>query len=189
LGYLEHGRLRTLLLAAFLLGVGFYSYIAAVLMMPIYLLFTAAVLFNARKPARDWVVAAAGFALPPLMLVPWLLAHPTAFADTAHRFELYDSSRMDALQGLRSFFSYNNLEARAGVYWSFLNPSFLFFTGDAQMPFSTRAAGVFLLPAAVLMIAGTSFAVRKPSPSNLVVLLGFLAAPLAAVLVPETSGI
>jgi 4-amino-4-deoxy-L-arabinose transferase-like glycosyltransferase len=189
LAYLEHGRLRTIFAATLLLGVGFYSYIAAVLMAPIYLLFTGALMFNARKPARDYAVAGTGFLLPLLMLVPWLIAHPTAIVDTASRYDLYSTSHMDALQGLRSFMSYNNLEERAGIYWSFLNPSFLFFTGDAQMPFSTRAVGVFLTPAAVLMVAGMCFAIRRPTPAHLVVLLGFFAAPLAAVLVPENSEI
>jgi 4-amino-4-deoxy-L-arabinose transferase-like glycosyltransferase len=189
LAYLEHGRLRMLFAATLLLGIGFYSYIAAVLMAPIYLLFTAALLFHARKPARDYVVAAAGFALPLVMLVPWLMAHPTAFADTAGRYDLYNTGRMDALQGLRSFLSYNNIEERAAIYWSFLNPSFLFFTGDAQMPFSTRAVGVFLMPSALLMIAGICFAIRRPTPAHLIVVLGFFAAPLAAVLVPENSEI
>ena len=56
--------------ATLLLGIGFYSYIAAVLMAPIYLLFTAALLFHARKPVRDYAVAAAGFALPQATVVP-----------------------------------------------------------------------------------------------------------------------
>jgi 4-amino-4-deoxy-L-arabinose transferase-like glycosyltransferase len=189
LAYLEHGRLRTLFAATLVLGIGFYSYIAAVLMAPLYLLFTAALLFHARKPARAYAVAAAGFAVPLVMLVPWLMAHPTVFADTAHRYDLYNTGQMDALQGLRSFLSYNNIEERAGIYWSFLNPSFLFFTGDAQMPFSTRAVGVFLMPAAVLMIAGLCVAIRRPTPAHLVVVLGFFSAPLAAVLVPENSEI
>lgn len=189
LAYLDTGRVRTLGAATLLLGIGFYSYIAAVVLAPVYLLFTAALLFQARKPARDYAVAALGFALPLLALVPWLAAHPTAFADTAHRYELYNTGRMDALQGLRSFLSYNNIEERAGIYWSFLNPSFLFFTGDAQMPFSTRAVGVFLLPTSVLMIAGACVAIRRPTPRHLLVLLGFFAAPLAAVLVPENSEI
>ncbi len=189
LAYLESGRLRTLFAATLLLGVGFYSYIAAVVLAPIYLLFTAALLFHARKPAREYATALAGFALPLLLLIPWLVAHPTAFADTAHRYELYNTGSMSALQGLRSFFSFNNIEQRAGIYWSFLNPSFLFFTGDAQMPFSTRAVGVFLTPAAVLIVAGICFAIRRPTPANLVVLLGFFCAPLAAVLVPENSEI
>lgn len=189
LTYLETRRLGALFSATLVLAAGFYSYIAAVLLAPIYLLVTAGVLFSERKPARDYVVAAAGFALPLLMFVPWIFAHPTAFADTAHRFELYDAGNMNALQGLRSFFSYNNIESRAAIYWSFLNPSFLFFTGDAQMPFSTRMVGVFLLPAAVFIIAGIGSVVRRPAPARVVVLVGFFCAPLAAVLVPENSAI
>jgi 4-amino-4-deoxy-L-arabinose transferase-like glycosyltransferase len=187
--YLEHGRPRTLFAATILLGIGFYSYIAAVLMVPVYLLFTLAVLFHQHEPARDYGVALAGFVLPLLVLVPWLIAHPTALADTAHRYELYNTGSMNALQGLRSLVSYNSLEARAATYWSFFNPSFLFFTGDAQMPFSTRSVGVFLLPVSVLIVAGMCFAIRRPSPVPLVALLGFLAAPVAAVLVPENSEI
>lgn len=189
LSYLEHGRPRTLFAATFILGVGFYSYIAAVLMAPVYLLFTAGLLFYARRPGRDYFVAAAGFAVPLTLFVPWYLAHPTAFADTANRYELYDASTMDALQGLRSFLSYNSIEARAATYWSFLNPSFLFFTGDLQMPFSTRAVGVFLLPVAVLLVAGIAFAIRQPTAPNVIAVLGFFTAPLAAVLVPENSEI
>ena len=104
-------------------------------MAPVYLLLTAGLLFYARKPLREYAIAALGFAIPLSLFVVWYLGHPTAFADTASRYELYDTSRMDALQGLRSLFSYNSIESRAATYWSFLNPSFLFFTGDLQMPF------------------------------------------------------
>jgi 4-amino-4-deoxy-L-arabinose transferase-like glycosyltransferase len=189
LAYLEHGRARTIFAATFILGVGFYSYIAAVLMAPVYLLLTACLLFHARKPAREYGIAALGFAIPLSVFVFWYLAHPSALADTASRYELYDTSTMDALQGLRSFFSYNNIESRAAVYWSFLNPSFLFFTGDLQMPFSTRAVGVFLLPVAVLLVTGIGSVIRHPSPANIVAVVGFFTAPLAAVLVPENSEI
>lgn len=187
--YLDTGRARTLFAATFVLGIGFYSYIAAVLMAPVYLLITAGLLFHARKPARDYVVAAIGFAIPLMFFVPWYVAHPTAFAETASRYELYNTEHMDALQGLRSFFSYNNIEARAAVYWSFLNPSFLFFTGDLQMPFSTRAVGVFLLPIAVLLTMGIGRAIRRPTVAHVITVLGFFTAPLAAVLVPENSEI
>jgi 4-amino-4-deoxy-L-arabinose transferase-like glycosyltransferase len=189
ISYLENGRLRTLFVGTVLLGIRFYSYIAAVLMAPVYLLFTGAVLFHQRKPARDYGVAFAGFALPLLLVVPWLVAHPTALGDTAQRYELYNTGSMNALQALRSFVSYNNIEARAATYWSFLNPSFLFFTGDAQMPFSTRSVGVFLLPMLALIVAGICVAIRRPSPAALLALFGFFAAPLAAVLVPENSAI
>jgi 4-amino-4-deoxy-L-arabinose transferase-like glycosyltransferase len=189
LAYLERGRARTLFAATFILGVGFYSYIAAVLMTPVYLVFTSGLLFYARKPLREYAIAAAGFAVPLLPFVLWYAAHPTAFADTVGRYAVYDTSSMDALQGLRSFLSYNSLESRAAVYWSFLNPSFLFFTGDLQMPFSTRAVGVFLLPVAVLLLAGIASAIRHPTPAKVLAVLGFFTAPVAAVLVPENSEI
>jgi len=189
LSYLEHGRSRTLFAATFLLGVGFYSYISAVLLTPVYLLFTAGLLFHARKPAREYATAALGFALPLTLFVAWYIAHPSAFADTASRYDLYDTAQMDALQGLRSFLSYNSLESRAAIYWSFLNPSFLFFTGDLQMPFSTRAVGVFLMPMAVLLVVGIGFSIRRPTPASVIAVLGFFTAPLAAVLVPENSEI
>jgi 4-amino-4-deoxy-L-arabinose transferase-like glycosyltransferase len=189
LSYLEQGRLRTLFAATFILGVGFYSYIAAVLVAPLYLLFTAGLLCHARRAGRDYLVAAAGFALPLTLFVPWYLAHPTAFAGTANRYQLYDASTMNALQGMRSFLSYNSIEARAATYRDFLNPSFLFFTGDLQMPFSTNAVGVFLLPVAVLFVVGIGFAIRHPTAPNVVALLGFFTAPLAAVVVPGDSEI
>jgi 4-amino-4-deoxy-L-arabinose transferase-like glycosyltransferase len=187
--YLQTGRLRTLFVAGLVLGIGFYSYISAVLLAPVFLVITAGLLFHARKPARDYAALGIGFALPLLMLVPWLVAHPTAFGDTANRFELYDAGNLNALQGLRSFLSYNSIEARAAIYWSFLNPSFLFFTGDLQMPFSTRMVGVFLLPMAIFMIAGIGATLRRPDPLRVLVLIGFFSAPLAAVLVPENSEI
>src|ERR1043166_9659963 len=81
LGYLETGRRVSLFVGTALLGAGFYSYIAAVVLMPLFMVFTAALLFHARKPLRDYLVAASGFALPLLMLVPWLFAHPTALAN------------------------------------------------------------------------------------------------------------
>ena len=189
LAYSEHGRTKTLFAATFVLGLGFYSYIAAVLMTPVYLLFTAGVLFYTRKPPRQYAIAALGFVIPLVPFIVWVFTHPGAFADTVNRYELYDASHMDALQGLRSFLSYNSLEERAAVYWSFLNPSFLFLTGDLQMPFSTRAVGVFLLPVAVFLATGIVSVLRHPSPAKIIVLLGFFTAPLAAVLVPENSEI
>ena len=189
LAYLEHGKTKTLFAATFILGVGFYSYIAAVLMAPVYLILTGGLLFYARRPLRDYAIAALGFSLPLVPFVVWFIAHPNALGDTVSRYALYDTSHMDALQGLRSFLSYNSLEERASVYWSFLNPSFLFFTGDLQTPFSTRAVGVFLLPLAVLLVAGIASAIRHPTPAHVIGVVGFFSAPVAAVLVPENSEI
>src|SRR3954465_2792815 len=60
LSYLEHGRARTLFAATFVLGLGFYSYISAVVLAPVYFLFTVVLLFHARRPAREYAIATLG---------------------------------------------------------------------------------------------------------------------------------
>jgi 4-amino-4-deoxy-L-arabinose transferase-like glycosyltransferase len=59
--FLETDRIAMLVVATLLLGIGFYSYIASVMMMPVYLLLTWLTLFatSARSP-RSYLVAAAG---------------------------------------------------------------------------------------------------------------------------------
>ena len=186
--YLETERPLSLFTGTLLLGVGFYSYIASVIMMPFYLLLTFGILFYKRKPAAMYGVAAAGLALPLLLLVFWILRHPTAIAETAQRYELYDAQHLNALQGMRSFFSYAKIEQLASLYWGFFGPSFLFFSGDQQMTFSTRQVGVFLFPMALLLPFGIyRTVVERPSPINLLILVGFLSGPLAALLGSEEA--
>src|SRR5262249_10008914 len=121
-------------------------YIAALVLMPLYFLATCIIAF--REPRRLRLIAwcAAGFGVPLLLLAGWLIAHPTAFAETAARYDLYDTKHLSALQGVRAFFSYPNVDRLASLYWSFFNPSFLFFSGDRQVMFSTKLIGVFTLP-------------------------------------------
>jgi 4-amino-4-deoxy-L-arabinose transferase-like glycosyltransferase len=189
--FIEREQRGMLFAATAFLGFGFYSYISSVVMMPVYFLLTLLVLSQRRRPAYFCGVAAAGFGLPLLMLLlPWLVRHPSALADTAQRYGLYDSQKLNALQGLREFSSYQNLDRMASLYWSFFNPSLLFFSGDQQMMFSTRAAGVFALPMAFLIPIGIYQIVgRRRTAINLLVLAGFVTAPLAAVLVPEPAAI
>src|SRR5262249_23621454 len=122
LTFLDTGRPALLFAGTLLLGLGVYSYIAALVLMPLY--FLATCIIALREPGRLKLLAlcAAGFGLPLLMLGGWLIAHPTAFADTAARYELYDTKHLNALQGMRAFFSYTNVEHLASLYWSFFNP-------------------------------------------------------------------
>jgi 4-amino-4-deoxy-L-arabinose transferase-like glycosyltransferase len=184
------GGLPWLFAAATCLGVGFYSYIASVLLMPTYFAITIGVLLAARQPPRAFGAAAAGFALPLVPFLGWFARHPTAFADTAARYDLYNPETSSLLRAIRWFFGFANVDRLVSSYWSYFNPSFLFFTGDAQLPFSTRTAGVFLLGVAVLIPFGIYQAiVRRPSIPTVLVALGFVTAPLAAILVPESPGI
>ncbi len=188
--YVERNDPRMLLAATVCLGLGFYSYIAAVVMMPVYLLFTALVLWQRRSGLSRYGVAAAGFAMPLLFAVVWLIRHPGALSGTAQRYDLYDPGKLNALQGLRSFLSFLHIDEMVTQYWSFFNPSFLFVTGDRTMMFSTRLAGVFLVPVAFLLAFGIRRAlVGRTTPLAPIILLGFATGPLAAVLVPEAGAI
>ena len=183
LTFLETKRPVLLFAGTALLGIGFFSYIAAVVMMPLYFLFTCVTLWYLPQRRRRLIVAAAGFGLPLLMLIAWLFTHPTAFADTAARYDLYDTKNLNALQGLRAFLSYPNLDRLSGLYWSFFNPSLLFFSGDRQMMFSTRSIGVFTLPIALLLPIGMYHVLSaRRNAGALIVFIGLVTAPLAALL-------
>jgi hypothetical protein len=57
------------------------------------------------------------------------------------------------------------------------------------MMFSTRLAGVFLVAIAFLLVIGVRRALDARTPLAPILLLGFVTAPLAAVLVPEAGAI
>lgn len=176
---LENENPRMLLAGGLVLGLGCFSYISSVIMMPFYLLMTFAILRYTRKPARLYAVAAAGLALPLLLIVPWILQNPTVVADTMQRYELGGTK-----------FGYTTIDELVSQYWSFFSPSFLFLTGDQQMMFSTRLVGVFLVSLAVFLPLGIYRAgVVEPTPLNLLLLAGFVTGPLVALLVREPAAI
>ena len=179
-----------MLVCGLCLGFGFYSYIAAVILMPLMLLLAIAVMWPlVDRPARLWPLVA-GFAIPVSFFVMWLAMHPDAFASTAQRYALYDSKQLSALQGLREFLSFQNIERMTSIYWSFLSPSVLFLSGDQLITFSTRQAGVFPLVMAVLLLLGMVQVIeRERSRFAWLVVAGFLIAPLPAVLVPENGAV
>jgi 4-amino-4-deoxy-L-arabinose transferase-like glycosyltransferase len=172
------------------LGVAFYSYIASIVLMPVYFALTYVMLVGQGAPRRSYAIAAAGFVpcLAPFLI--WLARHPGAYGATVQKYGLYDPSHMDAVQGLRSFISYESVSARLSDYWSFFNPSFLFFGSGTKLMFSTNRAGVFLIPLAVFLVIGIGQAWRHRLESiNLQLLLGFFTAPLAALVVSEEHAI
>ena len=189
---LYHDRRRPWLLVAAtsVLGIGFYSYIASMVMMPVYFLLTCVLLFQQKAERRTYWLASAGF-LPALVpFAVWLARHPMAYAATIEKYGLYDANHLDAVQGLRSLFGYVSISQRLSQYWNSFNPSFLFFGGGTKLMFSTNLVGVFLLPLAVFLVLGIYRAVtHRDSPMYLIVLLGFATAPLAALIVAEENAI
>jgi len=181
------------LAAGLMLGIGCYSYIAAWMMMPLYLVITwLATLAWAieRRPrrgsVRPFLAAAVGFAFPVLVAVPWLWSHPGMWRDTAARYGLYDAHHLSPLQGARDFLNYNNVQERISVFWDYFNPAYLFFSGGSNLTNATRRAGVFLLPLSVFLACGIAELLRRRrKPASIVLLAGLVVAPAAATLVDE----
>jgi 4-amino-4-deoxy-L-arabinose transferase-like glycosyltransferase len=184
--YDRQNRPWQLFLATVFLGVGLYSYIGALFMMPLYFVGTCGLLLSRREPLRRYALAAVGFVFCLMPLVAWLLAHPNAYVDQAHRYRLYDPERLGFLRGLLGLFGYTSLTERASIYWNAFNASMLFFLGDSSLLNATRKAGVFLLPIAVFLPVGINYIVNgQPTRRNLIVLFGLLTAPFGAVVAGE----
>jgi 4-amino-4-deoxy-L-arabinose transferase-like glycosyltransferase len=180
-------RARWLIAACVALGVGAYTYLAATIVMPVFLLLTGAiVLWTLPEERRSMTMAAAAFGLTLLPLGLWLAVHPSQFSDHVRMYSLYAPS-LSPLQGMKDLASYTSLTARTDIYWDYFNPSFLFFAGDSSLINSTRQAGVFLLAYAVLLPVGL-WRLRMGTgvePMTLVVVLALLLSPVAAVVVGE----
>ena len=187
LASLQHRHVPLSLAAGLLLGVGFYSYLAAWVMMPLLLALTWVVhLANRRRAAASIVASALGFALPVLILVPWLWSHPEMWRDTIGRYRVYDAQHLSPLQGAKDFLNYNNLQERISIYWDYFNPAYLFFSGGSNLTHSTRKAGVFLLPVCVFLLAGIcDLWARRRSAVSIVLLAGFALSAVPATLVDE----
>jgi 4-amino-4-deoxy-L-arabinose transferase-like glycosyltransferase len=188
--YNERRRSWLLVAGSIVLGVGFYSYIASIVLMPMYLGLTLLMLVQQKAPRRSIGLAVAGFVPLLTPFVVWLARHPTAYGATIEKYGLYDPARMDAVQGLRSFVSYESVSARLSDAWNFFNPSFLFFGSGTKLMFSTNRAGVFLFALAPFLIVGIGHAWKhRQSSLNLVLLLGFVTSPVAALVVSEEHAI
>ncbi|HJU41803.1 MAG TPA: hypothetical protein VJ691_03280 [Vicinamibacterales bacterium] len=152
--------------AAVVLGLGMYSYLAAVVMMPIYLLVTLAVGFR-RLGIAPVVKAGAAFAITLLPMLAWYLTHPERNAEIVTAYQLDSGSP---------------LARWVRLYWAFFDPSFLFVTGDASLTNSTREAGYFPIAFAALIPAGLYAVFRAMQPVGVAIALGFLTAPLVTVI-------
>jgi 4-amino-4-deoxy-L-arabinose transferase-like glycosyltransferase len=194
--YIERRRLRWLFLATGFLGAGFFSYIAAILTMPLLVAVTLLALWTtSTRTLRPYLVACAGFLCPLLVAAPWLLYHWSFVTDTLGRYQIgvgaqhagpvvAQGSPMAVARGMLAGVQPSMLTARLSLYWRFFDPAYLFVSGGfARLTNSTRHVGLFLLPFLVFVPLGLlqMLTVRRTPPS-LVVFLGFALAPVAACL-------
>jgi 4-amino-4-deoxy-L-arabinose transferase-like glycosyltransferase len=193
--FLDRQRPAILFTATSALGLGFFSYIASVVMMPVYLLLTALILVATRNLSmRTALVALGGFVWPLLALIPWLATQPTFVFDVMNKYGVGARSVemigpgvhsiSDVVANLRQRVNFGELANRVTLYWSFLDPAFLFLSGGyTRMTNSTRLVGVFLAPFIVLIPLGLIQMVTvHRNAISVAIVLGFLLAPIAAVL-------
>src|SRR5262249_16482367 len=124
--FLKIHRERSLMIGSVILGFGVYSYIASLVMMPIYVALTIGCLLIAHRlnPARAVRVLVC-FALPLAIAALWLWTHPGVFAQTSQRYKIASQLAMVASGSAAYPFDFSLpaivLQSLA-VYWSYFNP-------------------------------------------------------------------
>jgi 4-amino-4-deoxy-L-arabinose transferase-like glycosyltransferase len=157
-----------LVAGAVVLGAGMYSYLAAVVMMPVYLLITLAIGLR-RLGAKPAITSGAAFAVTLLPMLAWYVTHPERNAEIVSAYQLGASASSPIGRWM-------------GLYWSFFDPSFLFISGDASAINSTHEAGFFPMAFAALMPVGLYGLIRAKQPLHIAIAIGLLTAPLVSII-------
>lgn len=178
--YVEQPERRTLGVSAAWLGLGLYTYLACMVMMPVYLLLTATVAFRHRTPGWGAPLLL-GFLVPLVPMAAWYLTHPERYAQIIEAYKLY-SAEANPLPGAGRFAAYDSIRLGLNLFWSSFSPDFLFISGDSSLINSTRQVGFFPMAFAVLIPVGIYRLARSGGDIGRVVLVGFLTAPLASVI-------
>ena len=179
---LDTGHARFAAAAGLLLGIGFYSYVAAWLVMPCCLLITIVAVARSERRAQLSAAAAMGFAVPLLLLLGWLQLEPDTINSITARYSGGDSN------AVRTAFRYLVIQRRLSLYWDYFDPVYLFVAGSPNVTMSTGKAGVFLASCAILLPIGIYDTLRRRD-ARMIVLAGFLIAPLAPVLIDTGNAI
>jgi 4-amino-4-deoxy-L-arabinose transferase-like glycosyltransferase len=174
--------------AGAVLGLGLSTYIASVVMMPVFLLLTYLTLFlTGVRRVGPYAAVTAGFILLLLPLVIYLLAMPEVYAGFTQR---YGGANLDVVNHPRTLFDTGIMVQRWVTYRSFFDWSFLFDRAETHVMSSTYTTGVFLKVMKVLIPLGIYHILRnRRTPFTLLLLAAFFSAPLAASLIPEAHAI
>jgi 4-amino-4-deoxy-L-arabinose transferase-like glycosyltransferase len=180
----EGHRNRRLFIGTAALGIGMFSYIAATIIMPLFLLVTLGVLWREKSSASAYVAAILGFGVATSLYIPWLIAHPATASDVLVKYGVQPGT------GIRSLITFHAIGDQLSRLWAFFDPRFLFFDGPMEPMYSTRTVGVFLLAMAPLLAAGLWTIARGPATRAAVLLVvGLILSPIPATVLATTDAI
>ena len=177
--YVERPARRTLAVSVAWLSLGLYTYLACVVMVPVYLILTAIAV--ARQPVSNWRWPVAAALLIPLVPMGiWFATHPERYGQIV---EAYRLAGLEGGQGQTPSLGAMTdvIKGRMGLYWSAFDPAFLFVSGDTSLINSTRRIGFLPMAFAVLLPVGVYRLVRQGGILGAVMIAGLLIAPLASV--------
>ena len=187
--FLQGGSLRFAAAAGLLLGVGFYSYIACWVFMPLCLAMTWGAVLLSKRPdgIRACIIATAAFAVCLVPALVWFLHHPEMLLNTLGRYRLAADATEQGGLALNKVLNTEALSGPFGVYLSFFDPRMLFINGGPVPTTSLGRSGVFLLPVAALLPVGIyALAIgRLQRPIAFLLVAGWLLAPIPGALAVE----
>jgi 4-amino-4-deoxy-L-arabinose transferase-like glycosyltransferase len=161
------------------LGWSAWAQPGGLLAVPIFLAAGVVVTRDRWRDPRALAGAAIAAAMPFVGYGVWFLLHPDTYVDTLGRWLIHPAHLRNPWQGFVAFTKWDVMSRRAGEYWGYLSPTFLF---DGRAMFGVFMA--VLLPLGLWTIDATVRAQR-------LVVVSFFVAPLAAVLldVPRDAGL
>lgn len=188
--YLDKNNFIYIFFASLSLGIGIHSYHAAKIMMPVYFVATAFIVFKkAKDKKKDTLMAFVGFLIPIILFIPWLVKYPQTLTSQISYVGSIDRT-IEAERGILGVFNPERLGTFVFSYPTYLGPNILFVEGDRSLVHSTKMVGAFTFPMFILFIFGilNIFYKRKDLFSKLL-LFGFLTYPIAPSIVNDPQRI
>jgi 4-amino-4-deoxy-L-arabinose transferase-like glycosyltransferase len=178
--YLRKPDPRLALAAGVILGCGMYAYVTSVILMPFYLALFWLIAWRGGTitgKAVWWSIAGFAIAIAPMAL--WLAVHPEAARSLQIQYNRADPGSSTLMATAAQDGAVAALSGLLHIYWSYLDPTFLFVQGGNARNLSTGEAGVFLMPVAILAPIGL-YHLRHDRPRRMLLVIGLLAAALPA---------
>jgi 4-amino-4-deoxy-L-arabinose transferase-like glycosyltransferase len=178
--YLRKPDPRLAFAAGVILGCGIYAYVTSIVLMPFYLALFWLIAWRAGTlNGRTALWSIAGFVLAVLPMALWLAVHPEAARSLQIQYNRADPGSATLMETAAHDGIGAALSGLLHIYWSYLDPTFLFVQGGNARNLSTGEAGVFLMPVAILAPAGLYY-LRHDRPRRMLLIIGLLVSAIPA---------